>query len=96
MSAIAGPRMSKPISLNDVSRVPAVALGFWVTKVLATTTAGTTLADFTTPSLGIGYTGGSALPLIPVLSALALWRTTMGSVNSDWISSPKVELFYWL
>lgn len=137
-------------SLEVLSKVPAVTLGFWVIKVLATTlgetagdtvsmtmslgylagtaifaailgvlvalqvrakrfhpllywaaiiastTAGTTLADFATRSLGIGYTGGSALLLTAVLASLAVWKLVVGSVSSDHIAEPRVELFYWL
>jgi uncharacterized membrane-anchored protein len=46
--------------------------------------------------LGIGYTGGSALLLTAVLASLAAWKLTLGSVSSDHIASPRVELFYWL
>lgn len=68
---------------------------YWAT-IIASTTAGTALADFATRSLGIGYTGGSALLLVCVLSSLAAWRWTMGTVSSDAISTPRVEVFYWL
>lgn len=138
------------VSLEILSKVPAVTLGFWVVKILATTlgetggdtvsmsmklgyltgtaifaailivlviaqvrtkrfhpflywatiiastTAGTTLADYATRSLGIGYTGGSALLLTAVIASLAVWKLTLGSVSSDHISEPRVELFYWL
>jgi uncharacterized membrane-anchored protein len=137
-------------ALHSLSKVPAVTLGFWVIKILATTlgetggdtvsmtmklgyltgtaifaavlivliiaqvrakrfhpllywatiiastTAGTTLADYATRSLGIGYTGGSALLLTAVLGSLAVWKLTVGSVSSDHIAEPRVELFYWL
>ncbi|MDP1912443.1 hypothetical protein [Brevundimonas sp.] len=137
-------------SLEVLSKVPAVTLGFWVVKILATTlgetggdtvsmtmklgyltgtaifvailallvilqvrakrfhpllywatiiastTAGTTLADYATRSLGIGYTGGSALLFAGVVASLAAWKLTLGSVSSDHISEPRVELFYWL
>lgn len=137
-------------SLDVLSKVPAVTLGFWVIKILATTlgetggdsvsmtfklgyligtaifavllivlvffqvrarrfhpllywgtiiastTAGTTLADYATRSLGIGYTGGSALLFVAVLASLAAWKMTLGSVSSDHIAEPRVEIFYWL
>jgi uncharacterized membrane-anchored protein len=67
---------------------------YWAT-IIASTTAGTTLADFATRSLGIGYTGGSVLLLASVAGALVLWRLVVGSVASDHITTPKVELFYW-
>lgn len=68
---------------------------YWAT-IIASTTAGTTLADFATRSLGIGYTGGSALLLTAVLTSLALWRLSLGSISSDHIATPKAELFYWI
>ena len=68
---------------------------YWAT-IIASTTAGTTLADFATRSLGIGYTGGSALLLTAVLVSLAAWRFTLGAISSDLIASPKAELFYWV
>lgn len=68
---------------------------YWAT-IIASTTAGTTLADYATRSLGIGYTGGSALLLTAVLASLAAWKLTLGSVSSDHIAAPRVELFYWL
>lgn len=68
---------------------------YWAT-IIASTTAGTTMADFATRSLGIGYAGGSALLLACVIASLAAWRITLGSISSDTISSPKAEAFYWL
>ena len=68
---------------------------YWAT-IIASTTAGTALADFATRSLGIGYTGGSLLLLACVLASLAAWRWTMGSISSDAISTPRAEAFYWL
>ena len=68
---------------------------YWAT-IIASTTAGTALADFATRSLGIGYTGGSVLLLACVLGSLAAWRWTVGTISSDAISTPRVEVFYWL
>lgn len=68
---------------------------YWAT-IIASTTAGTTMADFATRSLGIGYAGGSTLLLACVLGALALWYAVMGSVSVDTVASPRVEGFYWL
>lgn len=136
-------------SAHLVSKVPAVSLGFWIIKILATTlgetggdtvtmtmnlgylvgsvifialliglvalqiaaksfhpalywativsstTAGTTLADFADRSLGIGYTGGSAILLICVLAVLAAWHWSEGSVSVATVKTPKVEMFYW-
>jgi uncharacterized membrane-anchored protein len=144
----------RPCPMNDVtkqalSKVPAVTLGFWVIKILATTlgetggdtvtmtldwgylagvtlfgallvtlvvaqisakrfypilywatiaastTFGTTLADFADRSLGIGYTGGSLLLLCCLLATLGLWHRSEGTVSVDTVSTPKVEAFYW-
>jgi uncharacterized membrane-anchored protein len=67
---------------------------YWAT-IIASTTLGTTLADFADRSLGIGYTGGSAVLLACVLAVLALWYKSEGSVSVDTVSTPKVEAFYW-
>ena len=71
------------------------ALLYWAT-IVASTTAGTTLADFADRSLGIGYTGGTALLLAGVLASLALWYFTEGSVAVQTVASPHIECFYWL
>jgi uncharacterized membrane-anchored protein len=68
---------------------------YWVT-IIATTTVGTTLADFADRSLGIGYTGGSSLLLGFLLATLFVWHRSMGSVSVDTVSSPKAEMFYWV
>src|SRR5712675_1898323 len=68
---------------------------YWTT-IIATTTVGTTLADFADRSLGIGYAGGSTLLLILLMSSLAIWYRTMGSVSVDTVSEPKAEIFYWV
>ena len=135
---------------NDLSKVPAVTLTFWVVKILATTlgetggdavsmsmnlgyviasliflgifavvvvaqvaaksfhpflywavivattTLGTTLADFADRSLGIGYAGGSLLLFILLLASLGLWYKSAGSISVETITSPKVEMFYWI
>src|SRR5438477_6658264 len=67
---------------------------YWTT-IVATTTVGTTLADFADRSLGIGYAGGSMLLLALLLSSLLLWHRTLGSISVDSISSAQAELFYW-
>lgn len=139
-----------PTERDALSKVPAVTLGFWVIKILATTlgetagdtvtmsmklgylagtgvffaalavllwfqigarrfhpylywatiiastTAGTALADFATRSLGIGYTGGSLLLLACVAACLAAWRLTTGALASDTIGDRRTEAFYWL
>lgn len=68
---------------------------YW-TVVLATTTAGTTMADFADRSLGIGYIGGSVTLLAALLIVLSLWRFVLGSVSAAHISSPQAETFYWM
>jgi uncharacterized membrane-anchored protein len=67
---------------------------YWA-AIVASTTFGTTMADFADRSLGIGYTGGSALLLALVLGTLALWRWSEGSVSVETVATPKVEAFYW-
>jgi uncharacterized membrane-anchored protein len=68
---------------------------YWIT-IIATTTVGTTLADFADRSLGIGYAGGSTLLLFLLLASLFIWHRTMGTVSVASISSPKAEMFYWV
>jgi uncharacterized membrane-anchored protein len=68
---------------------------YWAT-IIATTTVGTTLADFADRSLGIGYAGGTTLLLLVLIASLAVWYRTMGSVSVDTVSSPKAETFYWV
>lgn len=63
--------------------------------IVATTTAGTTLADLCDRSLGIGYIGGSLLLLALVLATLGLWYWSLGSVSVDTVTSPRAEMFYW-
>lgn len=67
---------------------------YWAT-IVASTTAGTTLADFATRSLGIGYSGGSVLLLVLVLASLGTWKAVEGNVSSDQIVSSRTEAFYW-
>lgn len=68
---------------------------YWAT-IIATTTLGTTMADFATRSLGIGYTGGSTILLTLLLASLFIWHKTMGSVSISTIDNPKTEIFYWV
>ena len=68
---------------------------YW-TVIVATTTAGTTMADFADRSLGIGYVGGSLVLLALVLLSLGLWRAVVGSVSVAQITSRRVEIFYWV
>ncbi|WP_199542261.1 COG4705 family protein [Paraburkholderia kururiensis] len=68
---------------------------YWLT-IIATTTVGTTLADFADRSLGIGYAGGSSILFALVLISLLAWYRTTGSVSVSTVSSPKAEVFYWV
>jgi len=68
---------------------------YWTT-IIATTTVGTTLADFADRSLGIGYAGGSSLLLALLFGSLFIWHRTLGSVSVSTVSSPKAEMFYWV
>jgi len=68
---------------------------YWAT-IVATTTVGTTLADFVDRSLGIGYAGGSSLLLTLLLGSLFVWHRTLGTVSVSSVSSPKAEMFYWV
>lgn len=70
-------------------------LWYWAT-IIASTTAGTTLADYCTRSLGIGYIGGSTLLLALVLMSLTFWYWVEGSINVNTVNTPRVEIFYWL
>lgn len=68
---------------------------YWTT-IIATTTVGTTLADFATRSLGIGYAGGSTLLLVLLVATLALWYRTLGTVAVQSVTSTAAEVFYWI
>jgi uncharacterized membrane-anchored protein len=67
---------------------------YWAT-IIATTTVGTTLADFADRSLGIGYAGGSTLLFILLMASLFVWHRSMGTINVADIQTPKAEMFYW-
>src|SRR5215813_3853222 len=67
---------------------------YWAT-IVASTTFGTTMADFCDRSLGIGYTGGSLLLLVLLLGTLALWYFVEGSISVQTVCRPRVEAFYW-
>jgi uncharacterized membrane-anchored protein len=68
---------------------------YWAT-IIASTTAGTTMADFATRSMGIGYPGGSALLFALVLASLVAWKLSTGTVRVEAVRTPKAEAFYWL
>ena len=68
---------------------------YWAT-IIATTTVGTTLADFADRSLGIGYAGGSLLLLSLLLGSLFVWYRSLGTISVGSVSSPRAEMFYWV
>ncbi|HUO89670.1 MAG TPA: hypothetical protein VMU08_10880 [Rhizomicrobium sp.] len=68
---------------------------YWAT-IIASTTAGTTMADFADRSLGIGYPGGSIVLFALVMASLAAWYFTEGTVSVQTVSTPRVEAFYWI
>lgn len=67
---------------------------YWAT-IIASTTFGTTMADFADRSLGIGYTGGSALLLVCLFTVLGLWYWSEGTISVNTVTTPIVEVFYW-
>src|SRR6201995_4918262 len=67
---------------------------YWAT-IIASTTFGTTMADFADRSLGIGYTGGTTVLLTCLVATLGLWYWSQGSISVNTVSTPKVEAFYW-
>ena len=67
---------------------------YWST-IVASTTAGTTMADFATRSLGIGYAGGSLILFACLMAVLGLWYWSLGSISVTTVNTPKVEAFYW-
>lgn len=68
---------------------------YWAT-IVASTTAGTTMADFADRSLGIGYAGGSLLLLTLLMASLGVWYWSERSISVDTVNTPKVEAFYWV
>jgi uncharacterized membrane-anchored protein len=68
---------------------------YWAT-IIASTTAGTTMADFFDRSLGIGYAGGSSLLFVCLMATLAVWYWSLGSISVSTVATPKVEAFYWV
>lgn len=68
---------------------------YWTT-IIATTTVGTTLADYADRSLGIGYAGGASVLFALLMASLVLWHRSLGSVSVDSINTSKAEMFYWV
>jgi len=81
-----------------VAQISAKAFHPWLywLVVIATTTAGTTMADFADRSLGIGYPGGASLLFALLMIALLVWYRSAGSISVDTVSTPKIETFYWV
>jgi uncharacterized membrane-anchored protein len=70
-------------------------LAYWAV-IIATTTAGTTMSDYLDRTAGLGYIGGSLLLVVILISMLAIWRATLGSVAVSQIDNPQAEIFYWI
>jgi len=68
---------------------------YWLT-IVATTTVGTTIADFVDRSLGVGYLGGSTIVFACLMASLAIWRWSEGTVSVNTIVTPRAEMFYWV
>lgn len=68
---------------------------YWAT-IVASTTAGTTMADFADRSLGIGYAGGSSVLFLCLMATLAIWYWSIGTISVSSVAAPKVEAFYWV
>ena len=68
---------------------------YWLT-IVATTTVGTTMADYADRSLGIGYAGGASILILLLGTSLALWRWVEGSVSVNTVVTPRTEIFYWV
>jgi len=67
---------------------------YWAT-IIASTTTGTTMADFADRSLGVGYTGGTSILFVCLMGVLALWHYSQGTISVETVSTPKTEAFYW-
>ena len=63
--------------------------------IVATTTAGTTMADLADRSLGIGYPGGSLMLFVLLMATLGIWYWRAGSISVDTVASPRIEIYYW-
>ncbi len=68
---------------------------YWAT-IVATTTLGTTLADFADRSLGIGYPGGVSIVAALLAASLFAWHRSEGSVSFSDLGSTRAEWFYWV
>lgn len=81
--------------IAQVSAVKFHPVLYWIT-IIATTTVGTTLADYVDRSLGIGYLGGATILFALLMASLIVWYRTLGSISMDSVSSTKSEMFYWV
>ena len=81
-----------------VAQISAKAFHPWLywLVVIATTTAGTTMADFADRSLGIGYPGGASLLFLLLMISLLVWYRSAGSISVNTVATPKIEMFYWV
>jgi len=80
-----------------IAQIPAKSFHpflYW-TAIVATTTVGTTMADFADRSMGIGYLGGSSILFVLLMAALGVWRWSEGSISVNTVATPRVEMFYW-
>jgi uncharacterized membrane-anchored protein len=68
---------------------------YWLV-VIATTTAGTTMADFADRSLDVGYPGGASLLFLLLMISLLVWYRSAGSISVNTVATPKIETFYWV
>jgi uncharacterized membrane-anchored protein len=68
---------------------------YWLV-IVATTTAGTTMADFADRSLGIGYLGGSVILFVLLMASLGIWYKAAGSISVNTVATPRIEMFYWV
>ncbi|MFM5950500.1 MAG: hypothetical protein ACKOPM_14945 [Novosphingobium sp.] len=87
-----------PLAMLVALQIRAVRFNSWLywATIIASTTAGTTLADFATRSLGIGYPGGSLVLFALVLASLLAWHRSTGSIAVGSVATPRAEAFYWL
>jgi uncharacterized membrane-anchored protein len=81
-----------------IAQISAKAFHPWLYwfVVIATTTAGTTMADFADRSLGIGYPGGASLLFVLLMVSLLVWYWSAGSISVNTVATPKIETFYWV
>ncbi|WP_242108249.1 COG4705 family protein [Luteimonas aquatica] len=84
------------VAVNAQIATTSYRAGFYWAAIVASTTVGTTLADFVDRSLGIGYPGGTLVVLALLGLSLAAWHRSLGSIDPGTVATPKSEAFYWL